>query len=552
MKTTILILPRVIVLILISTVTQLNNLYSQKLVWEKSHGSIWFDQAEYSIEETNDGGYIFPMLSYREFVPDPYCRYCPTITKTDTAGNIIWKKRDEYYLNKKQHLLGGKTDMRITSVQPTLDGGYITAGYANGMDPEYGVRPGASRDINRNHAWVMKLNSLGVVEWGEIYWGDSEDYGFSAKEITKIDPISGVPVSDGFIIGGYTYSTSGDVKSNHGKTDIWVLRLDTKGGIVWSQTYGGSSEEQCTRVQPTRDGGFIALGKTYSNDHDATGNHGKSDIIVLKLKSNGDIDWKKTYGGSNEDYPGGIEENIDGNGYIFSGTTTSIDGNIISKRSGSTDGDIWVVKLKANGNIIWDKTYGGTADEMAWDIAIKSSDTTYMISGSAGSNDLDVFIKRGLHDDYYALKLDKNGNFKWSSTYGGGKSDFATSIRPTKDGNYYIGIGTTFSWDGDITGSIGEHDAWMIKIKDTDVKPTILISPTIFYGNEMNLLRIDVLDSRYIGATVEIIDMVTSAVKIRTTITKTKEIIDITSLPRGIYLVRITGPTTIQVRIVVI
>jgi hypothetical protein len=176
--------------------------------------------------------------------------------------------------------------------------------------------------------------------------------------------------------------------------DVWVLKLNKDGSIDWQRTYGGGNWDIAFATQQTSDGGFVVAGLTESF---GAGNY---DVWVLKLNTQGDIIWQKTYGGQEGDYPGAIQQTKDG-GYIVAGTTSSF---------GEGSYDLWVLKLDENGTVVWDKTYGGKDEESEYFRHIpieQTSDGGYIVAGSTksfGAGD----------DDFWVLKLDPNGSIEWN------------------------------------------------------------------------------------------------------------------------------------------
>ena len=168
----------------------------------------------------------------------------------------------------------------------------------------------------------------------------------------------------GYIVAGYTTSNDGDVSGNHGGTDIWVVKLDINGAIEWQKCLGGSSREFVFSIQQTNDTGYIIAGSTESNDGDVSGNHGGSDGWVVKLDINGAIEWQKCLGGSNTEQLSSIHQTNDA-GYIVAGYTASNDGDISGNHVGR---DGWVAKLDINGAIEWQRCLGGSSIEWAGNI----------------------------------------------------------------------------------------------------------------------------------------------------------------------------------------
>ena len=153
----------------------------------------------------------------------------------------------------------------------------------------------------------------------------------------------------------------------------------------WAITYGGSDWDEALLIQETDDGGYIVAGYTYSFGA------GNEDIWVLKLDEDGNVEWQKTYGGSDEDWAHSIQQTSDG-GYIVAGYTYSF---------GAGEGDFWVLKLDENGNVEWQKTYGGSDYDRAKSIQ-QTDDGGYIVAGSTYSFGAGYY-------DFWVLKLDENG-----------------------------------------------------------------------------------------------------------------------------------------------
>ena len=146
--------------------------------------------------------------------------------------------------------------------------------------------------------------------------------------------------------GGYI-ATGSTASFGSGKLDIWVLRLDVSGNVEWQKTYGGTEDDVASSIQQTGEGGYIVAG--YTSSFGA----GKKDVWVLKLDKDGNVEWQKTYGGTEDDVASSIQQTGEG-GYIVAGYTSSF---------GAGKKDVWVLKLDKDGNVEWQKTYGGTGDD---------------------------------------------------------------------------------------------------------------------------------------------------------------------------------------------
>lgn len=300
--------------------------------------------------------------------------------------------------------------------------------------------------------WVVKLNAAGDIQWEKTLGGSHFDSATSIQQTTD----------GGYILAGGTMSNDGDVTGGHeaGFSDMWIVKLDADGEIDWDTTLGGSMDEAAIDIQQTADGGYILVGITNSDDWNIVGSQGNGDIRVIKLNSDGSVNWEKALGGSDYDSASSIRQTADG-GYILTGFTASNDGDV-SGNHGDLDG--WVVKLDASGNVEWKKTLGGSAFDYASSIR-QTTDGGYIVSGSTRSNDGDVSGNHGAAgtEDAWVVKLDDAGNILWQKTLGGNAFDIGYDIRQTADGGYIM-TGSSESNDGDISGNHGDLDMWVVKL----------------------------------------------------------------------------------------
>ncbi len=222
-------------------------------------------------------------------------------------------------------------------------------------------------------------------------------------------------IDGGYIIAGNTLSTDGDVNSNNGGVDFWLVKTDATGNTVWERTYGGSSTEKAKAIHQTADGGYIVCGDGFSNDGDVGGTKGGVEFWVLKLDNVGNIEWKKVYGGSLSDNAEWIEPTTDG-GYIIIGSTHSSDGDVLGNQGIS---DAWLLKIDAAGTVMWSQTYGGSLENTGKYIQ-QTPDGGYIFVGSAYSftNDYDAII----------FKINADGSLSWTQFIGGTAMDWASNV----------------------------------------------------------------------------------------------------------------------------
>lgn len=236
--------------------------------------------------------------------------------------------------------------------------------------------------------------------------------------------------------------------------------------IEWQKNLGGTGEEGARKIVQTSDGGYIMAGTTNSNDLDALGNHGGFDFLVTKLDANGNTQWKKCYGGTDDDSALAIIQTADG-GYVVAGDTQSDNGDV----HGNTlllvgiTAHAWIIKLNASGTILWDRMAPASAGEI-------SSSITALVETASGSIQLvgnTYFPDLGHgYADTYAGKVTANGSsYVTSAIMGGDYHDYFNGLAPTADGGF-IAVGMTFSKDGlfNVNHSVDYTtcDYWIVKL----------------------------------------------------------------------------------------
>ena len=270
----------------------------------------------------------------------------------------------------------------------------------------------------------------------------------------------------GYAILGHSQSMDGDVTNKSNESyDYWVLKFDTTNQLQWQKTYGGSDDDRGTDIIQTSDGGYAVIGKSKSDDLDVSENAGYDDFWMIKLDGNGSILWEYSFGYAGSDVPYSVIQTND-NGYLVSGVldVTASNGQgdrVSSSQRRHAGGDYWVIKLNANGIKEWSNYYGGSFTDTAYD-AIQTEDNGYIIVGSSDSNDVDVANNKGSYD-FWVIKISNTGDLVWEKSFGGSEIDEARAISNTTDGNYLV-VGDTRSANIDVSQNRGAADLWMIKI----------------------------------------------------------------------------------------
>jgi hypothetical protein len=313
-----------------------------------------------SLEQTTDSGFIITG-GYRDSASDYNDVY---LIKTDIYGDILWTKT-----------FGGIYSDDGKCVQQTTDGGFIILG--------------SSESFSVDGIYLIKTDSTGNIIWSKIIGGTYSHVGYSIKQTTD----------GGYIITGYIQSSfSGNSQ------DVYLVKTDATGNLIWSKAFGGSARDEGYSVQQTSDGGFIIAG--------LTGSFGVDDTYLIKTDSVGNLVWSKVFvGDGNETY---AQQTNDG-GYIISGNRQS---PLLIKTDVSGN-PIWIKKIEilpySESNYVEQTTDGG-----------------YIISGIQ-------FPEESIWRNALSIKTDSTGNLNWIMTYGGPYDDqLAYMAKQTTDKGFVI------------------------------------------------------------------------------------------------------------------
>jgi hypothetical protein len=216
-----------------------------------------------------------------------------------------------------------------------------------------------------------------------------------------------------------------------------------------SKTYGGSGNDYGQAVLATGDGGYVLAATSASNDGDVSGNHGNSDFWLVKIDKSGNIIWQKSFGGSETDEVYSMVSTADG-GYLLAGRTSSNDGDVtgLHPNAGGSTSDAWVIKVDGNGKLLWQKALGGSGGDKANSI-VASPDGGCVIAMDSESRDGDKTGGFGFGSDAWIVKLNAMGSIVWQRSVGGTRGDGANAIIADMNGGYIV-VGSTSSEDGDI------------------------------------------------------------------------------------------------------
>ncbi len=412
---------------------------------------------------------------------------------------------------------GGSANDVTTVAHQTADGGSIIAGSTESNDDQVSGNHGA-KDI-----WIIKLNAAGSITWRKTFGGSNNDLVSEIKQTAEGD----------YLIWGSTRSMDGDLDFNDEGYNLWIFKISATGDLLWGKTFGSSdSTERLAKIQSTTDGGYLLTGTTDFNiqtNYDAslllikiTENgdivwkkkiednqifdrctyHETTDggyiiaaqrvlispgndyqVVVYKLNSTAEEEWKKTFDGSKSDIVVDIWQTPD-DGYILCGRTESNDGDFSGPSGSSGWYDAFVIKLNTAGTVEWQKCIGEASTAEAATKIELTKDGGYIFAGG-------ILTLGTPQNEGWVVKLTETGAVSWQKTMGGSGVDGFSSIEQTTDGGYLVAGSTT----SNIPVAHGLYDFWLVKLKPETVGtgaiaipasvPNITVSPNPAHGHRL-------------------------------------------------------------------
>jgi len=288
------------------------------------------------------------------------------------APNILWTK-----------IYGGNEHDMAYSIQPTSDSGFIVVGGT------------LSFGAGNNDIWLVKLDAQGDTVWTHTYGGAGWERGNSVE----------VTPDGGYIIAGSVDTTGG------GNYDVYLMRTDENGYVLWTNTYGGSSADVGYSVKTTSDGGYIVVGETRQL--------GTPDVYLVKIDSLGNLIWSRIHGGLQAEEGRCIQVTHDG-GFVIAGNTAE---------------DAFLLVTDANGDTVWTQTYAGPNTDCFFSV-LQTNDSGYIAVGATGTF-------AGPDYDLYVVRTNEYGETLWTGTYGSSSHDYGFSVSAAHNGFIITGF---YSW----------------------------------------------------------------------------------------------------------
>lgn len=399
---------RLSVLLFVCTTANMFLQAQPTIQWQKRLGGNG-SETFLSIQPTADSGFILlgVLSSDNGYTIETHGNDDFWLVKLDASGTVQWEKT-----------LGGTGWDTGHKVRTTSDGGYILVGSSTSEDG----------DVSDNHGngdyWVVKTNSEGVIQWQKALGGSSSDWANDMRETND----------GGYIITGFSKSENGDTYGHHGDGDGWVVKLNSGGEIQWQKMIGGPGRDEIEAMHLTTDGEYILAGQTQPTGINIPGYYGDNNCWIVKLSADGAMLWEKSLGGDNSELALDIHPTAD-DGYILSGQILLEDNDI---NSNELQADALLLKISSQGEMQWQKTFGGNLSDYANNIQL-TNDGGYIVAGSANSTDGDLAAATPHGEsDGWVYKVNPAGNIQWQLLLGESQSETFRCIGITAEGGYIL------------------------------------------------------------------------------------------------------------------
>ncbi|MDQ1257720.1 MAG: hypothetical protein QG656_2326, partial [Candidatus Hydrogenedentes bacterium] len=289
------------------------------------------------------------------------------------------------------HTYGGSESEYGYCAKETPDGGYVVAGST------------WFNSAGQEDASFFKIDACGAEVWRRTFGGTWNDAAYSV-----------IAVDGGYVLAGSTWSFGA------GGEDAYLTKTDSEGQQLWTNTFGGEGYDAVYGVLQTPEGGYLLAGESSSFGSGAPGIFPIYDMYLVKTDAVGNEVWSRTFGGTNNDRAYSVALAADG-GYVLAGSTWS---------SGAGESDVYLVKTDAEGNTLWERTYGGVGSEEA-QCVLQTADGGHLLAGHTSSFGMGSY-------DVYWVKTDAAGNEEWAHTWGGPELELGLSAMQTEDGRYVL------------------------------------------------------------------------------------------------------------------
>jgi hypothetical protein len=349
-------------------------------------------------------------------------------------------------------LFGGSDEDIAHAIIATQDGGFAVLGNTKSIDGDLN-----GKNLPVSDLLLIKYTADATPEWHATYGGSLDDRGHSLVQLSD----------GGYALLGYSMSQDGDASVNQGQHDNWVIRTDASGQLLWEKSFGFSGHDHAYNIIATQDGGLLFNGfldvtssagqGTSFQKGSTSARHGVGEFWVHKINLAGDIEWRQYFGGTNNDRSYDAVQTNAGD-YIIVGTSESDDVDISQPRGGY---DVWVIKLNQRGQVIWERSFGGSEYDAANAVVLDQTENIYVF-GNTFSGDQDISSPLG-HSDMWLISLNQNGDLLSERSFGGSSFDVGRDLAFAPNGALWL-VGYSQSEDIDFSTNGGDNDIAILQL----------------------------------------------------------------------------------------
>jgi outer membrane protein OmpA-like peptidoglycan-associated protein len=426
-----------------------NPTLAQDVLWQRTMGGAAEEHAQ-AYEIAQDGSYLITGSFHSGNIPGLEKSHHDNdifIAKVNSKGRFLWKKS-----------FGGRGSDVPYAIK-TFEKAIVCVGSTDSPELSKG----------KKDAYIAFIDAVGNMRWSKAVGGPNNDE--ARCVISKKDGI--------FVVGGECGGGRGN-QGHRGNADGWVIAFDRTGNVKWETYLGGTLNDHILCGIAAPDGGYVFAGYSNSSDGDVPSNKGGTDVWVVKLDHTGKTVWKQSFGGNLNDEARSIAACPDA-GYVIAGVTQSTTGEITAEHGAK---DVFVMKISADGRPVWKKSFGGSADDEAHAISM-AFDGNYLVSAQSKSKDKNLIENRGMEDGWIFKVSGQDGKMLWQKVVGGEKHDVIYDTKEIPGGDY-VAVGGASSKGGNLAGlpHAGGSDVWILGIQDPDNKDNRVISltPTTIIG----------------------------------------------------------------------
>lgn len=417
-------------------------------LWAKGFGSL-LDDRGVSLA-TDASGNVYTTGIFQEIVDfdpgtgtnnlTPNGQHDIFVQKMDAGGNFLWVKS-----------FGGENVEGVNDLVLDASGNvYTTGSFGAVVDFDPGAGISNIKATGDTDIFVQKLNADGDFLWTKSFGGAIYDAG----GLIAVDALGNI-YSTGQFQSALDVNPSATVFNLQAKgvgADIFVQKMDAAGNFLWAKSFGGLEDDRSVAIAVDPSGNVYTTGIFQdTGDFDpGTGTstltaNGNADIFIQKLDANGNFVWAKSFGGSSDDTVSSLAIDASGNVFTagaFQGTVDFDPGSGINNFTANGNHDAFVQKMNTDGDFLWARSFGGSADEGVSSLATDGAGQVYTAGSFGATVDFDPgagtsSLTATGTADIYVQKMDANGNFLWVQSFGGSAVDEISAIATDAAGKVF-------------------------------------------------------------------------------------------------------------------